>query len=57
MRLSRLTTYDTTTPSFRPERAKNERAEWRNLLPNAGRLDWTVGYRNRFLDSASLRSV
>ncbi|MDR2359346.1 MAG: hypothetical protein LBD87_06055 [Prevotellaceae bacterium] len=39
------------------DRSGEERAaQRRNLLPNAGSLGWTAGYRSRFLDSASLRS-
>jgi hypothetical protein len=42
-------------PSFRPERARNERAEWRNLLQNASSLGQTVRRSSRFLDFATLR--
>ncbi|MDR2358593.1 MAG: hypothetical protein LBD87_02165 [Prevotellaceae bacterium] len=45
-----------TAPSFRPECARNERTERRNLLQHAGRCKAASTERSRFLDSASLRS-
>ncbi|MDR0693999.1 MAG: hypothetical protein LBF81_01685, partial [Prevotellaceae bacterium] len=45
-----------TPPSFRPEHAKNERAERRDLPQNARRYKAASAVRSSFLDSATLRS-